>query len=971
MSTRMRHVWRNMTVVAGVSALACGLLSPTAASAAVTVPTPVLKYTFDALPASVPAGYAIADSGSASHPGTVVNTGATSTEGPRGSSDTALRLPGGAANSAAPYVQIAPGVVSPNATDVTLSAWIRWSGAPECTWPFTLGASQSQHILFTTSCGNNQYGAINNFGEVRATATGASPADTWAHVAVVVDGGVSVTTYVNGVQAGTGATGSSATAAVGTSTFSGYLGKSFYGPDAYWAGAIDDFTVYDQALTGDQLKESERAVFASLAQKDAATSAGDLSAVTTDLTLPTTGANGSKITWTSSAPGVIGADGVVNRPRFPQGDATVTLTPTATLGGQSVAGTPQTATVTAWAQGDGPEAQLARTVAQGLRDMPQFSGPVRGSLTLPNDGSEIESLAGVRDRGDAVITWATSNAAVVTAADRGSEPNVVKKGALTRPATAQTVTLTATITVSGADPVTVSLPLEVPAATTQTADDYEAYLFAYFTGDSLSGEQIRFATSDGNDALRWKNLNGAQPVIESTKGTRGLRDPFIMRSHEGDRFFLLATDLSVGRTGWSGSIDRGSQYLEIWESTDLVNWSEQRHVKVNLPNAGMTWAPEAFYDPTIQSYVVYYTSSLYTDDTRTVGDGNGPQIMTTITRDFRTFSTPQPWFKASDVPGLVKGSGLIDSTILKDGETYYRFTKATEASGCPSADIIGQKSTNLRATTASGAWTLFDTCIGRTAGTPEVEGPSAFLANPGDVNKNKYMLWVDNFFGVGYIPLMTNSLEGDVRWTYPSSFSLPASPRHGSVMPITREERDVLAGKWGRDLLVTGIDGVTAEVNAGASGVQLPGTVAATFADGHRENVAVTWDAVTATQLDKPGVVEVSGTLTNGAATRAKATVTVKGAPMPIETTVSSRCVSGKVTLVASLKNTSANAVKTDLVTPYGKKSFTTIAPGKTVSASFTTRSASIGAGEVSVTASTNGGANVSAKTLFAAHTCR
>lgn len=61
MSTRMRHVLRNMTVAAGVSALACGLLSPMAASAAVTVPAPVLKYTFDGLPATVPAGYTIAD----------------------------------------------------------------------------------------------------------------------------------------------------------------------------------------------------------------------------------------------------------------------------------------------------------------------------------------------------------------------------------------------------------------------------------------------------------------------------------------------------------------------------------------------------------------------------------------------------------------------------------------------------------------------------------------------------------------------------------------------------------------------------------------------------------------------------------------------------------------------------------------------------------------------------------------------
>ncbi len=123
-----------------------------------------------------------------------------------------------------------------------------------------------------------------------------------------------------------------------------------------------------------------------------------------------------------------------------------------------------------------------------------------------------------------------------------------------------------------------------------------------------------------------------------------------MRSAEGDRFFLLATDLSAGRTGWGGSTDQGSQYLEIWESTDLVHWGQQRHVRVNLPNAGMTWAPEASYDPSIGAYVVYWTSTLYKDAAHKVPDGNGPQILSAITRDFRHFTPPTPWFKSTDVP---------------------------------------------------------------------------------------------------------------------------------------------------------------------------------------------------------------------------------------------------------------------------------------------------------------------------------
>lgn len=967
---RPHRVPRSIGAIAVTAALAVGVLSPLAAAAAVEVPTPLLRYSFDGLPAQVPADYTVADSGSTSHPGTVINAGATGVTGPRGGSDTALRLPGGASTSAAaPYLRIAPGLVASGAVDLTLSAWINWSGKPECTWPFALGGSQTRHVFFTTSCGGNQYGGINNGGENRATATGPSPTNAWSHVAVVVDGGTSVSTFVNGVRVGTIATTRTAAAAVGTSTFSGYLGKSFYGADAYWAGAIDDVAVYGDALTGEQLVEAERPVSSSLAQRDAATSAGALDAVTGDLTLPRTGAAGSTITWTSSSPGVISATGVVNRPTFAQGNATVVLTPTATFGAVSVTGAPQTATVVAWPQGDGPEAALVRAVASALRASPTFTEPARGSLVLPEKGSDL-TLASVRNPESATITWASSHPSVISAADTGVAPDVVKKGAVTRGDTARTVTLTATVSVPGTASASVQLPVQVPAATGLTADDYEAYLFAYFTADTIPGEKIRFATSDGNDALRWKNLNGAQPVIESTMGTMGLRDPFIMRSAEGDRFFLLATDLSVGRSGWGGATDRGSHYLEIWESTDLVNWSAQRHIEVNLPNAGMTWAPEAFYDPTISAYVVYFTASLYTDATRRTGDGNGPQILTTITRDFRTFGEPQPWFRAADVPGLIPDRGLIDSTILKDGETYYRFTKASQATGCASPDILAQKSTNLRATTASGAWTLIDQCIGRTAGTPEVEGPSAFLANPGDVNGHTYMLWVDNYGGVGYIPLMTNSLQGDIDWVYPRAFSLPASPRHGSVLPITREERDALAGKWAPNLLVSSVAPVSTEIEAGATTVALPPRVSATFADGHTESIAVTWDAVDVTRLTRPGdTVTVTGALSNSAATRATATVKVIGPELPLETTVSTRCLQGKVVLAVTSKNVGAQNVGVELTTAFGSKS-ATLAAGKSMSTTFTTRSASIGAGAVAVATHLPGDLTATGSASYAAVAC-
>lgn len=67
-------------------------------------------------------------------------------------------------------------------------------------------------------------------------------------------------------------------------------------------------------------------------------------------------------------------------------------------------------------------------------------------------------------------------------------------------------------------------------STRQDAVAHEAYMFAYFTGNSIDGEKIFFAASNGNNALDWTELNGGQPELASVKGTKGLRDPFIMRS---------------------------------------------------------------------------------------------------------------------------------------------------------------------------------------------------------------------------------------------------------------------------------------------------------------------------------------------------------------------------------------------------------------------------------------------------------
>ncbi|MFP3576922.1 immunoglobulin-like domain-containing protein, partial [Brevibacillus sp. SIMBA_040] len=168
---------------------------------------------------------------------------------------------------------------------------------------------------------------------------------------------------------------------------------------------------------------------------------GDTTAVTANLTLPATGANGVAISWASTDETVVGTDGTVTRPANGSGDATVTLTATLTKG--SVSET-KAFTVTVKEEA-GLTDQQAVDAAKTDLDLGDTTA-VTTNLTLPATGAN-----GV------AISWASTDETVV-----GTD------GTVTRPANGSgdaTVTLTATLTkgsVSQTKAFTVTVKEETP-----------------------------------------------------------------------------------------------------------------------------------------------------------------------------------------------------------------------------------------------------------------------------------------------------------------------------------------------------------------------------------------------------------------------------------------------------------------------------------------------------------------------------
>ena len=329
------------------------------------------------------------------------------------------------------------------------------------------------------------------------------------------------------------------------------------------------------------------------------------------------------------------------------------------------------------------------------------------------------------------------------------------------------------------------------------AEEKERYFLGYFKGEGLAdGEQIMFATSNGNTALDWTGLTGGRPSLVSQLGDQGLRDPHIVRSPDGDTFFMIATDLNWYDQG--GYAINDSQYIEVFESHDLVHWTPQRHEKVAPDDAGNAFAPESLWVDELGAYVVFWAQSLWGDPVNRTSQGNA-QLWYVVTRDFQTFSAPHVWQNPSPL-------SRIDTTAIKVGGTYYRVTK--NEAGNAASDIFSEKNTNFLDSDITH-WTMVAPLLGRATWDPAAgyEGPVVFRANPKDTAcPGQFYLWGDRYTNAGgYQGACHPDIEAKV-WNAKAITMTNAGvphPRHGTVIPITLREWNHLRGIPNTDVPTT------------------------------------------------------------------------------------------------------------------------------------------------------------------------
>lgn len=316
--------------------------------------------------------------------------------------------------------------------------------------------------------------------------------------------------------------------------------------------------------------------------------------------------------------------------------------------------------------------------------------------------------------------------------------------------------------------------------------DMSAYLLTYFKDDTHG---LYFALS--NDGYTFTDVNKGNPIIagDTIAEQKGIRDPYIMRGADG-YFYMAMTDLHIyGKqkgyrdTDWERDIKKydwgNNRDLVLMKSKDLINWTHSiLDFDKAFPelNVGCVWAPELIYDAKQNKIMIYFTMRL--------GHGKTKLYYAYMNKDFTKLdSRPEILFNYPDTTKQILDA---DITQLPDGRFCMMYVAQENPGGIKMAfsDQIN-----------SGYQYLPEQVDFEPR---SCEAPNVFKR----IGQEKWVLMYDVFsikphnFGFAEtsdFKSFTNLGHFNEEVMKTTNFT---SPKHGSVIQLTKKEAEKLAANW-------------------------------------------------------------------------------------------------------------------------------------------------------------------------------
>ena len=305
-----------------------------------------------------------------------------------------------------------------------------------------------------------------------------------------------------------------------------------------------------------------------------------------------------------------------------------------------------------------------------------------------------------------------------------------------------------------------------------------AYLFCYFVGNEPDEQTIHLAVS--TDGYNFAALNNNEAVIDQTKGTGCVRDPYIFAAKDEngrDCYYIVATDMDAG-LGWTSN-----HAVIFWKSYDLVNWEDEFVLDIRdfegWEGCNRAWAPQVIWDAEEGKYMLYLALSTW-DDPTTESNEDIAQHYYLYTTDFKNFTAPE-YLYGRRTEAFTRDDGwsgvgvqCIDGDMIyneKDGY-YYLYFK----------EDLTQKIAVVKSKSASGPFDEdYEICSLNWFG---VEGSTKYRIT----GTNAWVMIMDEYGEGTFFGQMTRDFR-NFRRVQRSRYGLDhLRPRHGSVVTITEDE---------------------------------------------------------------------------------------------------------------------------------------------------------------------------------------